>query len=336
MTETPDAYNALSVITEGVSGLPSLIKTTFAAAASRLAGGITSVPAAWLRRYVQGVEDTTDARSLAARELALLAVSDAKTDPAVIEAVKQIYLPDVVRKTINRIRVAEKAAEELSSSSDGLEKLIDVQPPIEDDWFNTFTRVAEDASSEQLQTLLGKILAGEVKRQGSYSPATLRTVSEMTQELAQDFASTWDLSMGEEILRDPITKGETWARVARLRDAGLLSPIDSAIWQPDFMPILEGASPWAIGAEGGQLLIGMHQPVSAFINVIRFTTVGRELGGLLPKPNYKANLTKVAEQLPKHGVAWIVFVSPEEATYEATFTASGWEGKAPSVQFAPD
>ncbi|TPJ97432.1 DUF2806 domain-containing protein, partial [Mesorhizobium sp. B2-5-9] len=138
-------------------------------------GGLVSFPAAWLRRPVQSFEDTTDARSIVSKGLAAALVEQTKSDPMMMQAVAETYLPDVLRKVHNRALVTSIAADELSRSADKGDK---AQVP-HDDWMNQFMRFSEDASSERLQLLFGKILAGEIINPGSFGSSTLRTVSEL-------------------------------------------------------------------------------------------------------------------------------------------------------------
>lgn len=58
---------------------------------------------------------------------------------------------------------------------------------LEDDWLNVFERYAEDASSERLQGLWGKVLAGEIRRPGRFSTRTIRFLSEFSQADAVTF-----------------------------------------------------------------------------------------------------------------------------------------------------
>lgn len=77
------------------------------------------------------------------------------------------------RKIENRAEATKAALEEISSNPDQT----DAQAEIEDDWLNVFARIAEDKSSEELQILFGRILAGEVKRPGSFSLRTMQTMA---------------------------------------------------------------------------------------------------------------------------------------------------------------
>ena len=79
------------------------------------------------------------------------------------------------------------------------EDLKDDQEPISEetpqrDWINRFFRIAEDISTDQMQTLWGKILSGEVKKPGSYSLRTLDLLKNITQAEAELFVQVCKVS----------------------------------------------------------------------------------------------------------------------------------------------
>ena len=57
----------------------------------------------------------------------------------------------------------------------------------DEDWLNVFSRYAEDASSERLQQLFAKVLAGEIRKPGSFSLSTMRFIAELDRETAAAF-----------------------------------------------------------------------------------------------------------------------------------------------------
>jgi hypothetical protein len=64
-------------------------------------------------------------------------------------------------------RITQYAAEDFT----GNEEMVSERP--ESNWTARFFRIAEDISTEGMQALWGKVLAGEVKRPGAYSLRTL-------------------------------------------------------------------------------------------------------------------------------------------------------------------
>lgn len=59
--------------------------------------------------------------------------------------------------------------------------------PVDDDWINRLLNNAKEVSSETMQFIWGKILAGEVAAPGSFSKRTLDTIRNLSQSEAQAF-----------------------------------------------------------------------------------------------------------------------------------------------------
>lgn len=59
--------------------------------------------------------------------------------------------------------------------------------PVEQDWTMRFFNCVEDVSNEKMQEIWSKILAGEVKKTGSFSMRTLETLKNISQKEAEMF-----------------------------------------------------------------------------------------------------------------------------------------------------
>lgn len=66
--------------------------------------------------------------------------------------------------------------------------------PLDSDWLRQFFKHAEEVSSDQMQQLWGKILAGEVEKPGTYSVRALDTLKKITQTEAIAFQRACSLS----------------------------------------------------------------------------------------------------------------------------------------------
>lgn len=78
----------------------------------------------------------------------------------------------------------------------------------DDDWLNVFERYVEDASSERLQGLWGKVLAGEIRRPGRFSTRTLRFLSEFSQADALTFESFAKSAFADNAPKKAVTNKE--------------------------------------------------------------------------------------------------------------------------------
>jgi hypothetical protein len=83
------------------------------------------------------------------------------------------------KRRANVVTVIAEAAEQLSDAKDASDEAVDP------DWIARFFSYAQDVSSEQLQQLWGKILAGEVVTPGRVPLRTLELLRNMTRTEAQ-------------------------------------------------------------------------------------------------------------------------------------------------------
>ena len=90
------------------------------------------------------------------------------------------------RLAIQEIRRQENIEEIVSGAMEHLpESVSDEKPSV--DWTTAFFNIAQDVSSEEVQTLWSKILAGEVSNPGTYSRRTLETLKTLSKNEADTF-----------------------------------------------------------------------------------------------------------------------------------------------------
>jgi hypothetical protein len=92
------------------------------------------------------------------------------------------------KKQSNIEQITQYAAEELRN-----EQKINTERP-NSDWTTRFFRIAEDITTDQMQLLWGKVLAGEVKRPGSYSLRALDLLKNITQQETEMFVKVGQIS----------------------------------------------------------------------------------------------------------------------------------------------
>lgn len=312
--------HVLALIT--VLSLPEQVKTSFYKAVGNLLGGLASIPAAKLNQIVQGIHDTTAARSMTTVIMARAVAEKASKDPALIEAAAEVYLPTELRKANNRLSVAHSAARHLEEAAT-INTNGDGAAVPDDDWMNSFMRFAEDASSERMQDHFGRVLAGQVLRPGAFGLATLRAMSELDQTIANDFNYAWAKSVGNAVDYSPEwQRGDTFSMWERLRDAGFMATTNSSQYLPPFNPIFNGNSLWApMQADGIFVNVAFQQESTTHWAHINFTRVGREIGSILPRPDFEANMRKAANRLSRNGLTRIELNIPgkiAELIWQAT------------------
>lgn len=134
------------------------------------------------------------------------------------------------RRQENLERITQYAAEDFG----GNETMGSERP--DSNWTARFFRIAEDISTEEMQALWGKVLAGEVKRPGSYSLRTIDVLKNISQKEAETFvrmARIAFFSGGKAFVPNPedgkyLTEhfDITFLDLLLLREIGLLAPSD--------------------------------------------------------------------------------------------------------------
>jgi len=134
-----------------------------------------------------------------------------------------------LRKQQNIESVCANAAEELAGASQVPEN----KP--EPEWIDHFFDIAEKISTEDLQYLWGKILAGEIKKPGSFSLRTLEVLKNMSRQEAENFDKLGQYVLGNEdstFFLDPneyIFKkdnGLNFSEILALKESGLVNYYD--------------------------------------------------------------------------------------------------------------
>lgn len=82
----------------------------------------------------------------------------------------------------NQCKIAEIAINEASEAVD-----FSNNSPVDDEWFERFMESAAYVSEAGMQTIWGKVLAGEFERPGSTPPTLIRILSEINQLYAKAF-----------------------------------------------------------------------------------------------------------------------------------------------------
>ena len=85
------------------------------------------------------------------------------------------------KKQLNIESVTAFAADELRNEQSVTDE------PLDEDWKTRFFNIAEDISNEEMQSLWGRILAGEIKQPKSYSLRTLELLKNLSKEEAEIF-----------------------------------------------------------------------------------------------------------------------------------------------------
>ena len=152
---------------------------------------------------------------------------------------------------------------------------------VDHDWTARFFNNVQDVSSEEMQQLWAKVLAGEVERPGQFSLRTLDTLQNMSVDEAKLFAEACNYVLAERMIiytDDMHVMGNNmhFGNILKLAELGLI------MWSPNLSYIRHWNDPNRYAFHRGHLLFeGLPGSVSTTEwPIVRLTTVGRELFGL--------------------------------------------------------
>lgn len=183
------------------------------------------------------------------------------------------------RKQFNRERVAAATVEQLGlpspSGAPSNDEIDSHDTPMDEDWLNVFSQHAANASSERFQILWGRILAGEIRKPGSFSLSTIRVISELDATVAKLFQEMVANRITSFIPRGQALSGQKLLDAGTLVESGLLQDTGSAIHMnlgPGF--ILHG--------ENYGLKLGIPEGQTWQLPIIPLSRAGAEIAQILP------------------------------------------------------
>ena len=201
MSTAPEQSNLPAQIAEAISGIPKALVPSSIKALDRLVGATVDIPVAWLAQQRAKIDAQTSAYSLVEGAIAKSAAEGAGTNPAIVQRAVDVLVRKAYRTQENREQVGLSAIEDLRSQQNPTPaseaEASDPIATLDDDWLNVFERYAEDASSERMQKLWGRVLAGEIRKPGRYSLRTLRFLSEFSQGDALSFSNFCASAFGD-------------------------------------------------------------------------------------------------------------------------------------------
>lgn len=290
------------------SGISLKAKSRAVSGFDRLIGSVFDLPSSFFEGAAskRRLKDELQRRLLQAQ--AEVAEKKLRNLPTAGDELLLSILKKETRRQANAGAVALEALENLRAlpAPDGEAPPADDQGPerLDDDWLNQLSRYAEDASSENLQQLWGRVLAGEVQRPGSFSRHTLRFVAELDKHTADNCEYAVEHVVAGMILNTSNWhKGRALEVVLDLQQLGLLEGVGSQTLLKDFTINEQGncairVGSWAI------VLYGPPQ-ASLKVDALLVTRLGLEVFSLLSPKDEKLALRQLAQALSKQPLTHI-------------------------------
>jgi hypothetical protein len=267
--------------------IPATIAKNVVKGLGGLIAGAFDIPMAYLDAWAAEIRSESRARIELTSHAVAIATKEISGDPKLAARATA----NLGRRLLREQRTREKIAADVIGDLKSNPPQSDATAEIDSDWLHLFARHAETKTNADVQAYFAKVLAGEIRKPGTFSPETIEVLARLSASVGELFQRYCGLTMdfGESLPLlwwDPVGDpnfnmfavfGFPYAAFCRLQDAGLLRPTSSQILMP----------PAAFqNIRIGRKVFRFH-PTDAFdpkigearqaFNVMQFTAAGAEL-----------------------------------------------------------
>jgi hypothetical protein len=195
-SESDSSEGVLATVADAVTDLftgtsiPAPIRRNAFKAFGQLCTAAIEIPVAYLEGVAAEKRAETQARVKIISTSAEQIAAQVEVDPEYARAAVKRYGQKIVRERVNLDKVSETAARQIqqdAASASAEQNTTTETAPINDDWLNHFEEEASQKSSEEMQLLFGRILAGEIQRPSSFSIKTVKLLGELDSGAAKLF-----------------------------------------------------------------------------------------------------------------------------------------------------
>lgn len=228
-----------------------------------------------------------------AEVLRALSTRDNRAERQALEAATRTasdnLVADALRKEVNVAKAVLHAEAELEH---------DIQEPptrqVDDDWLFRWRDCASAVSSEELQSLWGRVLAGEIKSPGCFSLRTLDSLKNLSQHEALDIAKVSRFVIVDSIFRGAETildtEGITFGFLLAMQQLGIVAGVEAVGLTLTLKSMEEDTFVTALVSHGRALIVTDDDPSKQItLKVYQLTAIGRQiirLGTFEPHDGY--------------------------------------------------
>ncbi|MFH7245496.1 MAG: DUF2806 domain-containing protein [Spirulina sp.] len=201
MSDIEKATTAITTITgavsdlaiNGATSLPEPIRKNVFKAFDRLCTAALDVPVAYLEGKAAERRAETQARIHLISANAEQIARQMDVHPEYSRIATEKYGKRILQEQINLDKVCNIAAQEVAQAGEELndagssDQSDQTEVLISDDWLDSFQKEACGKSSEEMQILFGRILAGEIMKPESFSIRTVKIMGQLDSRAARLF-----------------------------------------------------------------------------------------------------------------------------------------------------
>jgi hypothetical protein len=181
------------VVTDIFTGtsIPAPIRRNAFKAFAQLCTAVVDLPVAFLEGIASETRAQTEGRIKIISTSAEKIAEQINVDPEYARVAVKKYGQKIIRERVNLDQVSAVAAQQIQKDAtipiDEQQANNNEVPPIDDDWLNHFEIEASQKSTEEMQLLFGRILAGEIQKPSSFSIKTVKLLGELDSRAANLF-----------------------------------------------------------------------------------------------------------------------------------------------------
>lgn len=196
--------NLLSTVSDTVgdlvTGIPAPIRKNALRAFTRLCTAAVEYPAALIETAITERRAESLARVKLINTSAEQIAEQMQTSPEYARAAVKKFGQKIIRERVNVDQIAQIVANELRNE-DSAQTTIETpdSAPVSEDWMSVFENEAAHMSSEEMQRLFARILAGEIRKPSTYSIRTVRILAQIDNTAAALFKKFRSLCISPQI-----------------------------------------------------------------------------------------------------------------------------------------
>ena len=181
------AESGLNTAIAAITGvpIPGPVRQNAWKAFGRLCSAAIEVPSAYFEGVAAEKRAIAEARVKLIETTATQIARQIKVDEEYARVAVRRYGQKIIREQVNLDLISEEAARQLNDTNDAQTRGEVGQ--IDDDWLNHFEKEASQRSTEEMQQLFGRILAGEIRHPSSFSIKAVKIMGEIDKVAANLF-----------------------------------------------------------------------------------------------------------------------------------------------------
>jgi|GEM_PF-788509 len=234
---------AVAIEVNGLSALPVEVsakaKSRFVSSGDRLLGNLIDWLNAWLEAgptkkraetaaEIAAIKARGEVEADAIREsIGKVAAQNALPEPFVQKAVER-FIFDAVRSQKKKILLLQEAREDLQQRPPGADESTNGAETLDESFLNRLEKRVEEATEEEIRAKWGRVLAGEIRRPGTFSAKIMRLVDELEPETAKLFEDICCRRINN-IIPACLVANLNPSQIERLEAAGLFVPSEGGL-----------------------------------------------------------------------------------------------------------